>query len=331
VFGNAVVASDKLSCLRQERRELLKRAFSFDAPDECVPLDLWGGGEVDAPSLLLSRNKSRTFLAIFNWEDSLIEARVTGFDENDALYSVSEGVKHDVKNGVFTITIGGRSSLLFRYEGKKDYAYLRRNLSMNRDEKKEIFPVIIGGNFNPKGKPVNIDISGSAEYPLVLNRIAGRGMLGGKFAGVAGKENILGVPFIFHEPEKDCVIGISNHEPFKRIVVPVRRALHTLYFLHSCHYAINGSLNKYLIHFKDKTVEISLALGIHIGNTEAKYSLPWHSDAARIAWHDPKTDACLYLLEWQSTRPNEIIESIEVTAPVQTAKLFLIGITGYAY
>lgn len=330
VFGNAVICGDKPAALREERRALLQRAFSFDACDQCVPLDLWAGGREDAPSFLLARKQETTYLALFNWRDVPQEMRISGWDSGDMLVRVPDDHVYPISSEVFATTLAGRSSLLVRYEGRRGFPHLRQTLVIHRLEEKGAFPDLVGEDFTPRGTPVRIDLGKSADCPLLWDRRGGRGMIRGLFAEAAKENTFLGIPFHFPSPDQDCVIACDDNDIPRKIEIGVHRKMHTLYFLHTCHIGVTGELNRYRIIHRDKTVEIPLVLGTHLGNSEAKYSLPWTSPLARIAWHDVRTDACLYLLEWHCPYPDEAIESIEVTFPVRKSRFFLVGITGFA-
>ena len=68
-------------------------------------------------------------------------------------------------------------------------------------------------------------------------------------------------------------------------------------------------------------------LGREIGNTDYRYSVPWKSDCARIAWVDPSASCrTLYLLRIPFETEREV-ESIVVTHPMQNGSHVLLGIS----
>ena len=48
-----------------------------------------------------------------------------------------------------------------------------------------------------------------------------------------------------------------------------------------------------------------------------------------VAWHNPQTDACLFLMEWRSPLPDQILEEIEVTWPEQSGNVYIVGAVSY--
>ncbi|MEN8203128.1 MAG: glycoside hydrolase family 36 protein [Bacteroidota bacterium] len=134
LFGNAKLSSDNLLILRDERKELIRSAFSMHSCDEFVPLDLWqrASSREDACTFFLGRQGDHIYLALFNWEERGREFTISGFPESkrQSLVQIKEPVELDIDSGALHVELGPHSSALFRYRGNAGYPVLRRSLKI---------------------------------------------------------------------------------------------------------------------------------------------------------------------------------------------------------
>jgi alpha-galactosidase len=330
LFGHGIISSDKVSLLDGDRKEILRRALAAGPSEACLPLDLWSGDGTSIPGCILSRRGAEIRLALFNWNEEKTTRKIAGFTSGDRLVSERDGAAWTVTEGALAIEIDPHSSKLLLYQGEKSFARLGRDLVPEATETVIEFPSILGRDFHPPGRVVPIDLGPAAQCPLRLDRKTGLAMMRGLYAGVAVPDRLLGIPNPVAGGADARVIELRSAEPSRTVSIRVGRKLKALYFVHGCEHPTEGELNSYRFQFATHTEELTLIVGTHIGNTHAHYAQPWTSEKARFAWHDPLTEACLFMMEWTSPCPDEMLEHIEITGLRQRANFYLVGAAGCA-
>lgn len=322
VFGNARIAGDKLSSLRPERFQLLKQVTGQLPCDQCIPLDLWDGDKDSIPGCYLCRNPEEISLYLFNWNEHPVQMTLEGFLDGECLMDQADRL--EAAAGIMGITIDTRSSKRLRYKGPRAFDELKKQLKPVNNDGRLIMRSIVEIEYDFNGTPVAIPLGNHARCPLCFDRLSSAGMLNGDCKELAEEKQILGIPF--HITPDHHVIKLSTSDSPSSIRLDIGKKLKSLYILHCCEIPVKGYLNSYRFKYRDKTEEIKLIVGEHIGNSRAEYSLPWNSVVARIAWHHPQTDACLYLMEWHAPYPDQVIEALEITSPQQNAHVYIVGI-----
>jgi len=326
IYGNAGIMSDKLPVLRNDRVEIFKQLCKQKPSQKCVPLDFWNGDGGDVPCCYLCMNDDGVTLNIFNWNDETVVISLGGFLDNDNLVNAhSENVIEIINNSI-SITVVQHSSKQLRYAGERSFEELKNVLHVKSERNELSVTQICGEKFSYNGKVVQFDLGENAKSPLPFNRFTARGMLNGRFSELLNKDSLLAIPFNFSPEYKAIEISTSNNP--HNTTIEINDKLKTLYILHTCEYPVKGYLNNYNVKYKDRTEEINIYMAEHVGNSSAQYSLPWNGSSARIAWHNPQNDACLYLMEWNNPHPEETINEVEITWPEQRANLFIVGIAG---
>lgn len=326
ISGNAIISSDKLSSLRPERFEIFKAICQQPVTEKSVPLDLWDGDANYVPSLFLSRDADAIRLTAFNWTDNPVEMTLTGFENGESLIDSRSNETLNAINKSVSIKLGARASTRFTYAGSRSYDELRYQLSVMDNESKITFESIIGADYEYEGEPVEIPLGARAQCPMSFNRLTALGMSDGACSELLSEKRILGIPFYFTADHR--AIKLSSSDTPYELQIDIGRKARSLYILHSCAYPVKGALNSYIFKYRDKSEETEIIVGDHIGNSEAIYSQPWKGHNARVAWHNQRNDACLYLMEWRNPRPDETIEALEITWPRQRADIYIAGITG---
>lgn len=325
-FGNAVIAGDKLSCLRSERFELFKQLCRQQSCEKCIPLDFCSGDKNYVPGCYLCSNADKMSLNLFNWASQPVEMHIEGFEIGEYLVDLDNGKKINPMNGIITIRICSHGSTLLTYIGSRLFRELRYKLRLLNNDHELDVDIITGLDFKYEGNPIDISLGKHAQCPIYFDRITALGMLDRTYSELVGQKHILGIPFNF-KPDHH-VIRLSTRDTPYKVKVDIGKKLKSLYIMHCCEIPIKGYLNSYLVKFPDTTEEIKIIVGNHIGNSEAKYSMPWNGNNARIAWHNHQTDECLYLMEWHNPFPDKKIETLEITWPQQPANVYIVGITG---
>lgn len=125
-FGNVVIAGDKLSILRKERKKILQHVMTNGFADECFPIDLWARGIDNIPSYILSRKNITVRLSLFNWDDEPKEMKISGFTANETFFSEHKVFK--THNSELKIKLPPHSSRLLFYQGGRSFDSLSRSL-----------------------------------------------------------------------------------------------------------------------------------------------------------------------------------------------------------
>ena len=133
MYGSIKLESDNLMTLRDERKDLFKAACAQEPMDTVVPLDLWDSadGPDDAFSILIAKRRSEIFIAVFNWDDSGRSFNISGLDKTATLSPIDENSKTlKAKNGKATVQLKARTSVIYKYKGKKSFDVLLKQLSI---------------------------------------------------------------------------------------------------------------------------------------------------------------------------------------------------------
>jgi len=326
IYGNAGIISDKLPCLRSERFELFKHLCNQIPTEKCIPIDLWNGGGDYVPRCYLCVNSSGITLNLFNWDNDIANIAVRGIDKEDCFIDVDDNRKLDNTDDIICTTITAHGSKQLKYQGERSFAELKSSLYVKCERLDLLAQQITGLDYSYEGEIREINLGDNAKTPLCFNRLTGQGMLNGRCSDLIAENNLLGIPFKFRPDHQIIEISTSDNPCNTRIMI--NDNFKTLYILHACEYPVKGYLNNYNVKYSDHTEEIKINLEDHVGNSSAEYSLPWNGENARIAWHSPQNDACLYLMKWDNPYPEKMINEIEITWPQQRANLFIVAMAG---
>ena len=291
--GNAVLAGDKLSILTPDRRKLVADTLRCASENpEFRILGYWRGGADDFPGMIYSSGR----LGLFNWTDAEQEFRLP--DGGSRL-------------------LPARSSVVLEMPGWSGNSLPAPERPLERS-------VPLGEPFDNAADALPLPLGEAAEEPLEYDHETGKGILRGVYAPLCGKQILLGVPFEIGEN----AVSFWTTDEKNELRIPVGRRVKTLYFLHAADYPVRGEWLRYRVRDVDGTeTEHPVVLGREIGNTDYRYSVPWKSDCARIAWVDPSASCrTLYLLRIPFETEREV-ESIVVTHPMQNGSHVLLGIS----
>ncbi len=118
LFGGPKVSSDNLLTLRDDRKELIRKAFSIKTAARFIPLDLWehAKDKNDAFNIMLAENEDGVFLSIFNWDKNDKQFLIGGFDKAK-LTDVFSNEKINLTDGKLRIDIKTHSSVILQVKG----------------------------------------------------------------------------------------------------------------------------------------------------------------------------------------------------------------------
>jgi alpha-galactosidase len=135
MVGDAKFESDNLQTLRDERKGLVKYAFSYKPMDRVVPLDLWdhGRGKEDAFSFFLGSQSGECYLALFNWDETDDTFNISGFKKGGRVKAMPKGRWRTVDNGRMVVKMVARSSVIYKYDGRGTFDSLRKDLIFTRN------------------------------------------------------------------------------------------------------------------------------------------------------------------------------------------------------
>lgn len=134
IFGNVRLASDKISLLSKEKKEILKQSFDMPFFVKCVPLDLWVhfNTDSDAPRFYLAKTAAGGIcLGIFNWDDQDANFNIKGFKANASFTDYLTGNKLQLDQKRLTVLLQGVHSILLQYQGGESFEKLREHLSIS--------------------------------------------------------------------------------------------------------------------------------------------------------------------------------------------------------
>jgi len=131
LFGGIKIASDNLILLREERKELVRNAFSYKTCERFIPLDLWDHArdKEDAFNIMLGENEDGVYLVLFNWEEGPLEISLSGLpDQIDTMTDEeNEPLGNDGK-GRITLTLAGHTSKILKINGEVSFDQCRKSI-----------------------------------------------------------------------------------------------------------------------------------------------------------------------------------------------------------
>ena len=131
LFGGIKINSDNLLTLRNERKNLIKDAFSLKTATRFLPLDLWdhAKNKNDAFNVMLAENNDGVYLSLFNWEEKDKQFVIDGL-QNTELSEALSGVKINSTAGKLIYNLKYHSSIIIKVDGVK-FNLLRKSITIN--------------------------------------------------------------------------------------------------------------------------------------------------------------------------------------------------------
>jgi alpha-galactosidase len=131
LYGGIKINSDNLLTLRNERKNLIKNAFSIKTATRFLPLDLWdhAKNKNDAFNVMLAENNDGVYLSLFNWEEKDKQIVIGGL-QNTALSEALSGVKINTTAGKLIYNLKYHSSIIIKVDGM-NFNSLRKSLTIN--------------------------------------------------------------------------------------------------------------------------------------------------------------------------------------------------------
>jgi alpha-galactosidase len=119
VFGGPKINSDNLLTLRDNRKELIRNAFSIKTATRFIPLDLWehAKDKNDAFNVMLAENEDGVLLSLFNWDNDDKHFLIEGFD-NAELTDVFSNEKLNLQDGKLRVDVKTHSSVILKVKGE---------------------------------------------------------------------------------------------------------------------------------------------------------------------------------------------------------------------
>lgn len=132
LFGGPKISGDNLLILRDERKDLFRRAVALPACDRWVPLDFWQHARHrdDPFRALLGVADGRVYLVLFNWSDTRAVIQVDGFPDNTAQLAQPLHGEGELVPDAHALAVGlaGHSSMIIVFAAGADFDVLRRSL-----------------------------------------------------------------------------------------------------------------------------------------------------------------------------------------------------------
>jgi alpha-galactosidase len=133
LFGGPKLSSDNLNILREERKELFRRAVRLPACERFVPVDFWAHGrDRDDPfCVFLGEAGGTTYLAVFNWSETPREFKLGGIaaDQSRDLQLLSGTARFTAGGAGVNVSLDGRSSAVFQLNPSAKFDLLRNTLN----------------------------------------------------------------------------------------------------------------------------------------------------------------------------------------------------------
>ncbi|MCF8379219.1 MAG: alpha-galactosidase [Bacteroidales bacterium] len=129
LFGGIKISSDNLITLREERKELIRDAFSLKSCDRFIPLDLWDHAKDngDAFNIMLGENEDGIYLALFNWDTADQEFMLEGFPVSiKTLQNISDDSEYQLSQGSLTIKLQTHTSMILKIDDGSNFDELRK-------------------------------------------------------------------------------------------------------------------------------------------------------------------------------------------------------------
>lgn len=131
LFGGIRISSDNLVLLREERKELIRNAFSYTSCDRFLPLDLWdhASDNDDAFNVMLGENKDGLYLVLFNWDEQPLEISLSGLPgQISSIVDEKNKSLENLKDGEMAVTLEGHSSLILEIRGEVSFDQCRKSI-----------------------------------------------------------------------------------------------------------------------------------------------------------------------------------------------------------
>jgi hypothetical protein len=108
-----------LLTLRDDRKELIRNAFSIKTATRFIPLDLWehAKDKNDAFNVMLAENEDGVLLSLFNWDNDEKHFLIEGFD-NAELTDVFSNEKLNLQDGKLRVDVKTHSSVILKVKGE---------------------------------------------------------------------------------------------------------------------------------------------------------------------------------------------------------------------
>jgi alpha-galactosidase len=131
LYGGIKINSDNLLTLRNERKNLIKNAFSIKTASRFLPLDLWSHAKNknDAFNVMLAENSDGVYLSLFNWDENEKEFVIGGL-QNTVLTENISGKKSTIGERKFNYKMKGHSSTILKIYGM-NFNALRKSITIN--------------------------------------------------------------------------------------------------------------------------------------------------------------------------------------------------------
>ena len=289
--GGPVISSDKIACLTPARRELLARTLRAPAEHgNCRILDYWCGGSDQIASMLLSPSGR---LGLFNWE------------EEERTFSP----------GGRRVTLPPHTSVIldsFSWNGE------RYETPVPDSPVRQWY----GEAFRETAPVRTFPLGAAARKFLRPDHVDGMSILYGVYEPLIGARTLAGIPFRIDE----TALALTRESP--ECEIPVHAALSRLYFLHAADWPVKGEfLTCVLRDEQGNETGYPVVLGREIGNSDIRYSLPWNSSVARVAWIEPEDCRTLYVWRLEIGEVRNIA-SIRFTSFRQKGEYLLAGLSG---
>ncbi len=134
LFGGPKISGDNLLILRDERKDLFRRAVALPACERWVPLDFWQHARHrdDPFRALLGVSQGKVFLALFNWSEDAATIRVENFSGETA--RLARKLHGDgslvAEERALSAALDGHSSVVIALDAGADFDEIRRALEV---------------------------------------------------------------------------------------------------------------------------------------------------------------------------------------------------------
>ncbi|MFC2080017.1 glycoside hydrolase family 36 protein [Bacteroidota bacterium] len=131
LFGGIKISSDNLVTLREERKNLIRDAFSYKTCDRFIPLDLWDHAKdnTDAFNIMLGENDDGIFLALFNWKETPIEITLSVIpDEVSIIHNENGESLTEYDNGILKMQLASHTSRILKMNGEVSFDQCRKSI-----------------------------------------------------------------------------------------------------------------------------------------------------------------------------------------------------------
>ena len=140
LFGGPKLSGDNLLILREERKDLFRRAVALPACERWLPVDFWqhGVNRDDPFRVFLGEAGGDVFLAIFNWNATAAAFHLDGLPEGTpARVQVRHGkVVFEPAAGTAVVRLDGHHSVVLQLPAGANFTELARTLRV--DERPEV-------------------------------------------------------------------------------------------------------------------------------------------------------------------------------------------------